>query len=179
MKKIAIYLSGAVLVFGFALFARTLFLDYGTTSVQDLSLKEGLFYDAKGSVFSGKIKVTSNDMDTLFSRTKATIPVELFSGLGIFQNTDTLPKHLKDSLKGIVLHISVEDGKASEQSEVYYDLKSGRDHLFNQEIEKGRTYYTSHLFNNRIRIATISFSHTALQGSSYLVNQPFRVRKLR
>lgn len=169
MKKKIIYLLGGLLVLGFLVFMRTLFFDFGTTSVEEIKVKDGLFYDDQGDVFSGTLKAEMEDLNTLIELTQGIFPAELFSGLRFSQNLVSLPPEFIASQKGIILHINMENGQATGESQIYYDLREGDNTVLDKEIDKGFWYYAGYLFNNRINLATVSFKDGALEGSSYLI----------
>lgn len=170
MKKKIIYLIGGILIIGLLFFIRTLFSDFSTTSVEEIKIEEGKFYDDQGTPFSGTLKAEDEGINDLFQGVVGTFPSNFFSWISRGPNPEKLPKEFIESLKGIVLHINIENGKPTGETEIYYDVREGRDEVFQREIDKGFGYYTSYLFSNRIKIASVSFKDGALDGSSYLIN---------
>lgn len=169
MKKIFIYLITSILAIVLLLFIRTLFSDFNTTSVENLKIQEGIFQDEQGNAFSGTLKAEGEEINNLYKKSIGTFPPTILSWINNGQTPEKLPKDFIDRLKGIVFHVNVEAGKLTGETEVFYDLREGKEEVFNRKIDKGLGYFTSYLFNNRISVAKINFKDGTLDGASYVV----------
>lgn len=170
MKKIIGYIVVGILVLVLVFFIRTLFSDFGTTSVENIKVENGTFLDDEGATFSGTIKAEGSGINKLYKQSIDNFPPGILSWISYGTRPDQLPKKVIESLKGIVLHVNIEDGLATGETEVFYDLRTGKEKVFNREIEKGMGYFTSYVFNNKIKVATIAFNKGMLDGASYIVN---------